>query len=102
MARALVVAFAGAAVNQVAAQAPAPARVWVTPAAGDADRGRALYAAQCTSCHAVDAHKTGPAHRGVMGRRVGSAPGYRYSDELAASRLRWTAQTLNAWLATLR
>lgn len=94
-----MVAFACAAVNQAAAQVPAPARVWVTPAAGDAARGRVLYAAQCASCHAVDAHKTGPAHRGVMGRRVGSAPGYRYSQELAASRLRWTAQTLNAWLA---
>ncbi len=77
----------------------APARVWVTPPPGDAVRGQALYAAQCTACHAVDAHKTGPAHRGVFGRRVGSAPGYRYSDEVAASRLRWTAQTLNAWLA---
>ncbi len=77
----------------------APERVWVTPPPGDAVRGQALYAAQCTACHAVDVHKTGPAHRGVFGRRVGSAPGYRYSDEVAASRLRWTAQTLNAWLA---
>lgn len=76
-----------------------PARVWVTPPAGDVVRGQVLYAAQCTACHAVDAHKTGPAHRGVFGRRVGSAPGYTYSAELAASRLRWTAQTLNAWLA---
>ena len=34
-----------------------------------------------------------------MGRRVGSLPGYKYSVELAASRLRWTPQTLNTWLA---
>ncbi len=33
-----------------------------------------------------------------MGRRIGSLTGYRYSDELAASRLRWTPQTLNVWL----
>jgi cytochrome c len=76
-----------------------PARVWVTPPQGNAARGQALYVAQCMACHAVDAHKTGPAHRGVFGRRLGSAPGYQYSDELAASRMRWTAQTLNAWLA---
>lgn len=94
----LVAAFAHTGMDNAAAQTAAP-RVWVTPTAGDAFRGQALYAAQCTSCHAVDAHKTGPAHRGVMGRRVGSAPGYKYSDELAASRLRWTPQTLNAWLA---
>ena len=34
----------------------------------------------------------------MVGRRVGSLPGYKYSDELARSRLRWTPQTLNAWL----
>lgn len=81
------------------AAAQTPPRVWVTPPPGDATRGQALYAAQCTACHAVDAHRTGPSHRGVLGRRAGSAPGYKYSDELAASRLRWTPQTLNAWLA---
>lgn len=58
----------------------------------------ALYQQRCTVCHAVDSNKIGPAHRGVMGRRVGSLPGYKYSDELARSRLRWTPQTLNAWL----
>lgn len=73
-------------------------RVWVTPPPGDALRGAALYQAQCVACHAVDSNKTGPAHRGVMGRRVGGLVGYRYSDEMARSRLRWTPQTLNAWL----
>jgi len=58
----------------------------------------ALYQARCTACHNIDSNKIGPAHRGVMGRRVGSLPGYKYSDELAASRLRWTPQTLNVWL----
>ncbi|MEO7885898.1 MAG: c-type cytochrome [Polaromonas sp.] len=76
----------------------APAREWTTPPPGDVVRGMALYQARCTACHSVDSNRTGPAHRGVMGRRVGSLPGYRYSDELARSRLRWTPQTLNAWL----
>jgi cytochrome c len=74
-------------------------RVWVTPPAGDIARGKALYQERCTACHAVDAHRIGPMHRGVFGRRVGGAPDYTYSAELAASRLRWTAQTLNVWLA---
>lgn len=94
-----LLALSGAAFGQAQPPAAAPARVWVTPPPGDVLRGQALYAAHCTACHAVDAHKTGPAHRGVVGRRLGSAPGYRYSDELAASRMRWTAQTLNAWLS---
>lgn len=76
----------------------AGAREWLTPAAGDVVQGQALYQARCTACHAVDSNKTGPAHRGVMGRRVGSLKGYKYSDEMAQSRLRWTPQTLNAWL----
>ena len=73
-------------------------RQWHTPAPGDAMRGMALYQERCSACHAVDSNKIGPAHRGVMGRRVGSLPGYKYSSELAQSRLRWTPQTLNAWL----
>lgn len=83
------------------AQTPAEgaaARVWTSPAAGDVLRGAALYQTSCTACHAIDSNQVGPAHRGVWGRRVGSLPGYRYSDELARSRLRWTPQTLNLWL----
>ena len=73
-------------------------REWRTPPPGDVQRGLELYQARCTACHAIDSNKIGPAHRGVVGRRVGSLPGYLYSEELARSRLRWTPQTLNAWL----
>ena len=86
------------ALGQTAALATAPAREWVSPPAGNAPRGAVLYQANCTACHAIDSNKIGPAHRGVMGRRVGSLAGYKYSTELAQSRLRWTPQTLNAWL----
>ena len=88
---------AGAALTAANAQ-PAPAREWLTPPPGDVARGMVLYQQRCTACHAIDSNKIGPAHRGVMGRRVGGLPGYKYSDELARSRLRWTPQTLNAWL----
>lgn len=76
----------------------APPREWHTPSAGNVAHGMALYQDRCTACHAVDSNKIGPAHRGVMGRRVGSLAGYTYSVELARSRLRWTPQTLNTWL----
>jgi cytochrome c len=88
---------AGVALTPANAQ-PTPAREWLTPPPGDAARGMALYQQRCTACHAVDSSKIGPAHRGIMGRRVGGLPGYKYSDEVARSRLRWTPQTLNAWL----
>ena len=74
------------------------AREWVSPPPGDSKTGAVLYQQHCTACHAIDSNKIGPAHRGVMGRRLGSLPGYKYSVELAASRLRWTPQTLNKWL----
>lgn len=77
---------------------PAPPREWISPPPGDLQRGTALYQERCTVCHNIDSNKIGPAHRGVMGRRVGSLPGYKYSDDMARSRLRWTPQTLNAWL----
>lgn len=93
-----VVALAFVLMSAAAQAQPAPAREWTSPPPGDAARGAALYQERCTACHAIDGNKTGPAHRGVMGRRVGSLPGYKYSDELARSRLRWTPQTLNAWL----
>jgi cytochrome c len=93
---ALLCGLAWGAFSPVAAQSGG--RDVVTPAPGDVVRGMALYQSQCTACHAVDSHQTGPAHRGVMGRRLGSAPGYKYSAELAQSLLRWTPQTLNVWL----
>lgn len=80
------------------ARPAAAPREWVTPPAGDVQKGATLYQARCTACHAVDSNKIGPAHRGVLGRRVGSLPGYKYSDELGQSRLRWTPRTLNARL----
>ena len=85
----------GTALTSKAAQ---PTRQWITPPAGDVQKGAALYQDRCTACHAIDSNKIGPAHRGVMGRRVGSLAGYTYSVELARSRLRWTPQTLNVWL----
>ena len=67
--------------------------------AGDAARGAQLYEARCGGCHSVDAHRVGPMHRGVFGRRAGSAAGFGYSPALSASRVVWTAQSLDAWLA---
>jgi cytochrome c len=66
--------------------------------AGDAARGKDLYETYCTSCHSPDANKIGPAHRGVFGRKAGSAPGYAYSAALASSGVVWNDDTLARWL----
>ena len=68
-------------------------------AAGDAESGRALYQARCTACHSLDHNGVGPAHRGVFGRPAAQAKGFAYSDALKASRLVWTEDALDRWLA---
>jgi cytochrome c len=67
--------------------------------AGNAAAGRQLYEARCGGCHAEDAHRVGPAHRGVAGRKAGSAAGFDYSPALRASPVVWSAATLGRWLA---
>ena len=64
----------------------------------DAGRGAKLYEQKCTGCHSIDANRIGPAHRGVYGRKAGSAPGFAYSPGLKSSKIVWTEPTLNRWL----
>lgn len=66
---------------------------------GDAVHGAQLYEARCGACHSADANRIGPAHRGVFGRRAGTAVGFEYSPALRASGLVWSTRTLDAWLA---
>lgn len=76
-----------------AAQAPLAA------AAGDTKKGEQLYEQRCGGCHSVDAHRIGPLHRDLFGRKVGGAADYAYSTALRNSSVRWDAATLDAWLA---
>lgn len=69
------------------------------PAAhGDAVRGKQLYQA-CTSCHSIDDDDIGPRHRGVVGRKAGSVPGYAYSQALRSSGIVWDPNSLDHWLS---
>ena len=61
-------------------------------------RGKELYESRCIGCHSIDANRTGPAHRGVFGRRAGTAPGYQYSSALKESDVVWTRENLDRWL----
>ena len=66
--------------------------------AGDAGRGAKLYEQKCTGCHSIDANRIGPSHRGVFGRKAGSAPGFAYSPGLKKSKVIWGDKTLDVWL----
>ena len=68
-------------------------------AAGDLANGKLQYEQKCSGCHAIDAHRAGPAHRGIFGRKAGSAAGFSYSTALKNSSVIWNEKTLEAWLS---
>jgi len=67
--------------------------------AADAGRGKKLYESRCIGCHSIDENRVGPAHKGVFGRKAGSAKGYDYSDALRKTKLIWNERTLDRWLS---
>lgn len=67
-------------------------------AAGNVEQGKKLYATLCVACHSVDYNGIGPAHKGVFGRKAGSAKDYAYSPALQSSAVVWNASTLDRWL----
>ena len=67
--------------------------------AADAVRGKQLYESRCGACHSIDENRAGPAHKGVFGRKAGSAKGYDYSPALKKSKVIWNEKTLDRWLA---
>ena len=59
-------------------------------------RGAQVFRA-CAACHALgpdDGNRAGPTLHGVFGRRIGTAPGYDFSDALRAMDIVWNAQTI--------
>lgn len=77
-----------------------------TPSAGaleppSLERGAELWG-KCRTCHTVEAkgrNLVGPRLHGIFGRKAGSQPDYRYSDAMKTSKVVWTEQTLDAYLA---
>ena len=68
---------------------------WQPPEAGE------LAFIRCRACHSIepgDDHGVGPNLAGLFGREAGSVAGFRFSDELAASKIVWDAGTLAAWI----
>jgi cytochrome c len=71
-------------------------------AAGDAERGAAIYE-RCQACHSLERNRSGPKHCGLLGRTAGAAPGFRgYSAALKGSGIVWTAENLERFLADPR
>jgi cytochrome c len=71
-----------------------------TPAA-DIANGQRLFASRCASCHAVGPSARagfGPQLNGLLGRRAGGTPDFRYSPAMLKSGIVWNEKTLTAFL----
>ena len=74
------------------------------PAPASADKALApeqLFAAVCSSCHALGSqwdHRIGPPLGGLGNRPAAAVPGYPYSEALSSAQIRWTQAELMAWI----
>lgn len=92
-----VVAAAGMARAQTTA-APAPSSTMAE--AGDAAAGEKVFN-QCKACHSLKAgeNRVGPSLAGVIGRQAGMVEGYKYSEPMKNSKVTWTPENLEKYLA---
>ncbi|MBV7565982.1 cytochrome c family protein [Pseudomonas sp. PDM27] len=65
--------------------------------ATDTQRGAAVFATECSVCHAVTQGTTGmmgPNLFGVYGRKSGSLPGFSYSQAMRDKDVSWQAENI--------
>ena len=69
-------------------------------ASTNADDGAKVFK-KCAACHSIaegGANKIGPALWGVIGRKAGSVPNYKYSKAMAAYSKIWSFEEMNGFL----
>lgn len=66
---------------------------------GDPVAGQKVFL-QCMACHVIEQgqNRVGPSLYGVIGRKSGSVPNFRYSDANKNSGITWTEQELFTYL----
>ncbi|MFN7173703.1 MAG: c-type cytochrome [Thermaurantiacus tibetensis] len=95
-------AFALTAPAFAQAAAPAAAPPYATlkgnPAAGE------KVFAQCRACHVTDkgVNRVGPSLHGIIGRKSGSVPGFKYSKANQSANVVWTEENLYKYLENPR
>jgi len=54
---------------------------------------------KCKACHDFgDANKVGPGLKGIVGRKAGTHPGFKYSDALKNANWVWDEDHLRKWM----
>jgi cytochrome c len=71
--------------------------------AADIAKGEAAYVRQCAICHTIDKggeHRLGPNLFGILGRKAGTAQGFRYTNAFrTTATFEWTEGLLGPWIA---
>ena len=71
--------------------------------AADVAKGEAAFVRQCAICHTIDKggeHRLGPNLFGIVGRRAGTAEGFKYTNAFrTTATFEWTEGLLGPWIA---
>ena len=67
---------------------------------GDPSRGEKRFE-ECIACHTLEqsANSVGPSLHGVFERSAGQAPNFLYSPAMRRSKIKWSPQTLDEFIA---
>jgi cytochrome c len=88
------------ALHAAAALIVTPLLVLAAHAEGDAARGEARFK-ECAACHRLDAgaNEVGPSLHGIFARKAGELADFRYSPAMKRSRITWSAETVEKYIA---
>ena len=69
-------------------------------AADTAEDPQVAFNNSCRTCHSAKDgdHRLGPSLSGVVGRKAGSVPGYKFSTSMQSSNIVWDEKTLDAFI----
>jgi len=71
--------------------------------AADIAKGEAAFVRQCAICHTIDKggeNRLGPNLFGIVGRRAGTVPGFRYTNAFRnTATFEWTEGLLGPWIS---
>ena len=71
--------------------------------AADVAKGETAFVRQCAICHTIDKggeNRLGPNLFGIVGKRAGTAPGFKYTNAFRnTATFEWTEGLLGPWIA---
>ena len=74
-----------------------------TGQAADVAKGQAAFVRQCAICHTIDKggeNRLGPNLFGIVGKRAGTAPGFKYTNAFRnTATFEWSEGLLGPWIA---